>query len=194
MRDAPLGRQVAAAVSVWALGALGLFLPVSVFHGIDLTALVGKTARVALAASLLLGSVGVLRLAQDNREGGPLQHPETIAAAEWLNERSAPEDVLMAGREGVLHTLTGRRTVPFPVTSDPGVLYDVIGAHGIRYALILEHEPFPYFRPDEITRWKGFESAYPKAARTVHRGPGYRIVEFRTRRTTEGPQPSESRR
>jgi hypothetical protein len=194
LRDTPLGRQAAAAISVWAVGALGLFLPVSIFRGIDLTAFARRTAPVALAASLLLGSAGVLRLAQENREGGPIQHPEIIAAAEWLNEHSAPGEVLMAGREGVLHALSGRRAIPFPVTSDPELLHDVIGAHGIRYAVILEHEPFPYFRPDEITRWKGFASAYPEAARTVHRGPGYRVVEFRPREMRERRQSSESRK
>jgi hypothetical protein len=91
----------------------------------------------------------------------------------------------MAGQEAVLHALTGSRAVPFPVSSDPDLLRDVLASHRVRYWMVLEDEPYPYFFPDERARLEIFEAAHPGLTRVVHRGDGYRIVKVQHVHTSD---------
>ena len=86
-----------------------------------------------------------------------------------------------------MHYLSGRRAIPFPVTSDPAVLRDVALAQRVRYWVVLEHEPYPYFLPTERERLERFEAAFPGLARVAHRGPNYSILELAPARAQESP-------
>src|SRR4030095_14476264 len=99
----------------------------------------------------------------------PPRHPETLDAAAWLAANAGPGDAIMAGQEAGMHYLTGRRGIGFPVTSDPEVRRGVLDAERVRYWVVLEHEPYPYFRPTECERLEILETAYPGLTRGVHR-------------------------
>jgi hypothetical protein len=177
--EAPPGRQALASLAVWGLLGAAAPLPLErLARGLPAARLARGAAALGLLASVLLGTAQIAPLARENRRGGPaaLRHPETVDAAAWIRAATAPEDAVMAGQEAVVHYLTGRRGIPFPVTSDPEVLRRVLREQRVRYWMVLEDEPHPYFRPTERARFEAFEAAHPGLTRAVHRGRNYRIV------------------
>jgi hypothetical protein len=177
-RPAP-GRQGLASLGFWGLAAVASVLPPArLVRGRPVAPLVRGALAVVLVACVLCGGVQMVTLARQNRSGSAeaLRHPETLAAAAWLAATAAPDDAIMAGQEAVVHYLTGRHGIPFPVTSDPEVLRGVLRERRVRYWVVLEHEPYPYFRPTERARLEIVEAAYPGLTRVVHRGSNYRIV------------------
>lgn len=189
------GRQTLASAAFWGLGALaslalgrvapGRIAPDRHLH------LAGRAGlALGLGVSLALGAVQISALFRENRSGSraALSHPETVDAAAWLAAEAAPGERVMAGQEAVVHYLTGLRAIPFPVSSDPKLLHDVLAAFEVRYWIVLEDEPHPYFRPTERERLERFDAAYPGAARIVRRGPNYRILAL------DRPAPSAERR
>jgi hypothetical protein len=62
------------------------------------------------------------------------------------------------------------------VTSDPELLRAVLREQRVRYWVVLEDEPYPYFLPTERARLELLQAAYPDLTRVVHRGSNYRIV------------------
>jgi hypothetical protein len=173
------GRQALASLVFWSLASVPSVLPLArLLRGRPPASLVRGAVALAVGAGVLCGGVQMATLARQNRSGGPeaLRHPETLDAAAWLAATAAPDDAIMAGQEAVVHYLTGRHGIPFPVTSDAEVLRGVLRAQRVRYWVVLEHEPYPYFRPTERARLELLEAAYPDLTRVVHRGSNYRIV------------------
>jgi hypothetical protein len=177
----PPGRQALASLALWAFAAVASLLPLERIARARPAATLARAALAfALAASLALGGVQITRLARENRSGSPaaLRHPETLDAAAWLATEAAPGDAVMAGQEAVVHYLTGLRAIPFPVTSDPGLIREVLERQRVRWWMVLEDEPYPFFHPTERARFERFEAAYPGLTRTVRRGRNYRIVAW----------------
>jgi hypothetical protein len=172
----PTSRQTVAALATWGAAAAVLVLPLEwLSRG---GALVPAALATALAVVVTAGGLQIAPLARQNVSGSPaaLRHPETLDAAAWLGQHARADEVVLAGQEAVVHYLTGARTIPFPVSSDPELLRGVLAAYRVRYWIVLEHEPFPYFLPVERERFERFEAAFPGVTRLAHRGPGYRIV------------------
>jgi hypothetical protein len=180
-RGAPPGRQALGSLALWAFAAVASLLPLErIARTRPAAALARAALAFALAASLALGGVQIARLARENRSGSPaaLRHPETLDAAVWLATEAAPGDAVMAGQEAVVHYLTGLRAIPFPVTSDPALIRDVLERQRVRWWMVLEDEPYPFFYPTERARFERFEAAYPGLTRTVRAGRNYRIVAW----------------
>lgn len=178
-QGSPPGRQALASVASLGAAAAASCFPLERVAGGAGTARFARGAlALALAAALALGGVQIARLARQNRSGDPaaLRHPETLDAIAWLAGEAAPGDAVMAGQEAVVHFVTGLPGIPFPVTSDPTLIREVLAAHRVRWWMVLEDEPHPFFRPTERERFERFEAAYPGLARTVRTGRNYRIV------------------
>jgi hypothetical protein len=176
LRAARTTLQTGAALAAWGAAAVALALPLERLG--RPRALVRAALAAALAVVVTAGGLQIASLARQNVSGSPaaLRHPETLDAAAWLGEHARSDEVVLAGQEAVVHYLTGARVIPFPVSSDPELLRGVLATHRVRYWIVLEHEPFPYFVPVERERLERFESAFPGVTRLAHRGPGYRIL------------------
>ena len=176
LRAARTTRQTVAAVAAWGAAAAALALPLERLG--RARALVRAALAAALAVVVTAGGLQIASLARQNVSGSPaaLRHPETLDAAAWLGQHARSDEVVLAGQEAVVHYLTGARVLPVPVSSDPELLRGVLATHRVRYWIVLEHEPFPYFLPVERERFERFEAAFPGVTRLAHRGPGYRIL------------------
>ena len=87
----------------------------------------------------------------------------------------------MAGQTAILHRLTGRRVVSFPISSDPQVIVEAISRANIRYLVVEDRVKNEYFFPPEEDRYRQIERAYPHMFELVHNGPGYRVLAIPSR-------------
>ena len=85
----------------------------------------------------------------------------------------------MAQQSEIVHRLSGRRVVSFPITSDPQLIAATIAREKVRYLLVNDQVQSEYFFPTEAERWRRIERAYPFMFQLVHEGPGYRVFEVR---------------
>lgn len=81
----------------------------------------------------------------------------------------------MAGQFAVIHRITDRSVVPFPISSDAALIAQTLQTHDVRYLVVADRVPYEYFEPDEETRLQQLQAAYPSLVREVHRGRGYRV-------------------
>ena len=83
----------------------------------------------------------------------------------------------MAQQSAVVHRLSGRKVVDFPITSDPKLIMTVVMREKVRYVMVSDRVAYEYYSPTEEERWQRIESTYPSAFHGVRRGPGYRVFE-----------------
>jgi len=138
--------------------------------------------RAAAGAALvlaLLGAPAVAGLARENLVTGPrvVHHEPAVRAGRWLRAHSAPDDVAMAEGRAVLHLVSGRRTAPIPLVSDPAAIGRAIDRRGVRFLVVRDRHGDPRFvRPRD--RWiHAFVRARGAGLRAVHRGRGFTIYE-----------------
>lgn len=134
--------------------------------------------RAALCAIVLLCTLGVWRqtaIARSNLAPTPeaFRHYASAHCAAWL--RTAPLGIVMAEQTAILHRLTGRKVVVFPITSDAAIIADAIRRANVRYLVVADPRANDYFLPAEAVRLNALQRAYPDRVSLVHRGPGYRV-------------------
>lgn len=83
----------------------------------------------------------------------------------------------MAGQAAIVHRVTGRHVVAFPVTSDPQAIMSRIQEQGVRFLVVKTTETNPYFLPVEEERLRALTHRYPGALRLAQRGPGYEVFD-----------------
>jgi hypothetical protein len=94
----------------------------------------------------------------------------------WLRG-SAQDGVVMAQHYTIVHRLSGRRVVGFPITSDPKIILKVVASENVRYLVVNDPVKYEYYFPTEEERWRRIDLAAPSMFHLVHRGPGYRVFE-----------------
>jgi hypothetical protein len=105
------------------------------------------------------------------------RHHSSADGSLWL--RTAGDGAAMAQQSEIVHRLSGRRVVSFPITSDPQLIAATIAREKVRYLLVNDQVQSEYFFPTEAERWRRIERAYPFMFQLVHEGPGYRVFEVR---------------
>ncbi len=133
------------------------------------------TVMVVLLAAV--GLSGQAFMARDNLSPQPsrYRHAASVAAAEWL--LTAPPGTVMAGQDAIIHRLSGRRLVPFPITLNGELIATTIRESSVRFLVVCEPLPYEYFEPDEVLRLQQLEMAYPMLLQEVYHGPGYRVFQ-----------------
>ncbi|MCW5963100.1 MAG: hypothetical protein KIT83_03600 [Bryobacterales bacterium] len=176
-------------LSVTIAGTLGLVasgrVPVVEGDIHRLRALSGIPSKMAVVVVALLMSTGVYQQAVAARENlhpdpSGFRHAASVDAARWL--RQAPPGNVMAGQLAVVHRLTMRPCIPFPISSDSELIASLIHNRDVRYLVVCDRLPFEYFEPDEETRLSSLQRAHPRLLRDIHRGPGYRIFQVTSTR------------
>ena len=177
-----------------------VFWPFATVASIFLIILAGRIGLVRTTAALdsvvaflaswrtNMGIVGVLlavgvfqqaAIARTNLAPDPskYRHYSSADCASWL--RTAGDGAVMAQQSAIIHRLSGRRTVSFPITSDPQLIADTVTREKVRYLVVNDQVEHEYFLPTEEERWRNIERTYPLMFQLVHRGPGYRVYDVK---------------
>jgi 4-amino-4-deoxy-L-arabinose transferase-like glycosyltransferase len=141
------------------------------------------------SALILLVGMGFLmqmRIGRANLSPDPtkfLQYP-SVDAAKWIESNALPTDVVMAGQEAIVHRISRRRIIQFPVTSNIHLIMETIQNHNVSYLIVLEElNQHPFFFPTEDERWQSLSGSFPEEFRLVHKGPGYAIYRVASEST-----------
>jgi hypothetical protein len=133
---------------------------------------------LAVGAGLVfVGLVQQAAIARSNVSPDPtsFRHFSSADFASWLH--GAGDGVVMAEQVEIVHRLSARRVMAFPITSDPNIILTSVRREHVRFVMVSDPMEYPYFYPTEDERWRLVEAAEPSLFQLVHRGPGYRIYE-----------------
>jgi hypothetical protein len=171
------GRQALASVMFW-FAAFGISFVVYsplVPRALAITRRHGlAAAAAAFAICAGAGLASQVRIAAANLKPQPtgFAHAGVVGVAEWL--RSQPGGVVMAQQTGILHRLTGRRIVAFPVSSDGRFVREVMRQHRVGYLVVAPSE-YEYYTPSERERLKALLAADPGCCRLAGSGRGFEV-------------------
>jgi hypothetical protein len=128
-----------------------------------------------IALALGVGQQVVLTVQNLNPRPETFTHAASASAAAWLRGRWEQGSV-MAEHGSVLHRLTGRRVVSFPISLDGGMIARTAANHGVVFLVVNRPTKDVYFLPTEQQRLEALQGW----ARTilVHSGPGYDIYSL----------------
>ncbi|MCZ2154605.1 MAG: hypothetical protein LC114_12000 [Bryobacterales bacterium] len=198
--DTSRGLQRIAFVSLWLVTSFATFIGIFVFSsrfGWHTKALRAPhshiTPRVAgyfvVVGLMVIGAVRLEALAHENLNPDPssYRHAATVDAAKWLS--GAQGGVVMAGQTAILHRLSSRRIVQFPITDKPELIASVMKAWNVQFLVVCDRLRYEYFEPDEETRLTIFRRAYPSVLEEVHRGRGYQIFKVLPITNRDGAEP-----
>jgi hypothetical protein len=134
-----------------------------------------------IAGLATLVAVGAFQIAGNARtnlapNASSFRHHASADFSSWLN--GAKDGPVMAQQYAIVHRLTGRKVVDFPVTSDPKVIATVLAREMVRYVVVNDEVNDAYYFPTEEERLGRIEIAYPSLLHLVYRGPGYRVFEL----------------
>jgi hypothetical protein len=137
---------------------------------------VATLAVVLFAAAATAGLVGQTRIASANIHPSPTpsDNAKTMSVAGWL--LAQPEhDVVMAQQTALLHRLTGRRIVPFPVVPDAAIVANAIQQHDVALLVVGQTPANQYYRPSEQDRFLALSKLDPRCCALVFASGDYRV-------------------
>ncbi len=138
--------------------------------------------RVGLLAAGLLAAAGLFQQSVEARanrtaDSSKFRHSASADLAAWL--RTADDGAVMAQQYAIVHRLSGRKIIGFPLTSDPVSLREALLRGKARYLAVNDTLPYEYVIPTEEDRWKQLDAAYPHLLQLVQKGAGYRVFAVR---------------
>jgi len=186
-----MGLQARASVAFWAVCAVTpmlLILPIKRAGRTGIAAMLDSVVRFIPAhtdrgIAIALVAVGVFQqaaVARSNAAPNPslfLHYPSADCSL-WL--RTAEDGIVMAQQASIIHRLTGRKVVSFPVSSDPQFIVSVARRENVRYLVVNDEVEVKdeYFFPSEMDRFRVMERAYPSMFVLVNKGLTYRVFEL----------------
>jgi hypothetical protein len=131
-----------------------------------------------VAVLIVSGLVQQTAVARANMIADPslFRHYRLVEVATWL--RNAGDGAVMTDFPAIMHRLTGRRAVIFPVSSAPKLIVKTAAQNNVRYVFVEDTVDYEYVLPTQEERWRLVERAYPAMFHLAHTGRGYRLFEF----------------
>ena len=169
---------LAAAVLAWRFGTARTAGLLTSLNG----TLFSRPVRAGAAACLVvLCAAGVLQDTAEARanlapDPAHFRHYSSADFSAWLGGAGA--GVVMAQQTDIVHRLSGRKTVAFPITRNPDLIVGTMKRETVRFLVVNDRVKSEYFFPIEEDRWRQVDRTYGPLFRMVHRGPGYRVFEF----------------
>ena len=106
-------------------------------------------------------------------------HYPSVSAAKWVEEHTPVSEVLMAGQDVIVYRVSGRRVIPFPVTTDARLIVGTMRLYGVKDLIVLTRTGADsLYLPRESDRLAILMRSYSKFFRLVNSGPGYQIFNF----------------
>ena len=152
--------------------------------------LTALTPFVRKAAIALIGALLAIGLAMDATIAARNLHPDRTAfvhadatrLADWLRAQPDNYAPVMAQQATILHYLTGRHFVSFPITDDGALIDLVMRQHDVSYLVVGEPTGSDYFLPTERDRLAFLQKVAPDCCRLVKTVGSYSVY-----RVTRGP-------
>jgi Dolichyl-phosphate-mannose-protein mannosyltransferase len=137
---------------------------------------------VKIAMFVLFVSSGLYQIslvAAENLSGDPSKFTNwsTVQVSTWIAHNTRPGDVIMDDQDAILHRLTGRRTLHFPLTTDAQVLKDTILAGDVRFIVVPDEKPYEYYNPSPMQRFAALKKLDPRLVKLVSVFDGARIYQ-----------------
>jgi hypothetical protein len=124
-----------------------------------------RLATAAVSVSILvLGGQQIYAQSRINR----FLNAATVTTADWITRNTPPDAVIMGDQYPILHRLTSRKTVRFPLSTDPRVLRSQITSAGVDFIIVLNERPYEYFSPSTMRRFATLRAEAPDSFVPVH--------------------------
>lgn len=141
------------------------------------TVLLRGVAGCILVAICLLGLRAQIRMAVDNLNPRPSPRAVEKDAALWLYANTPADAIVMAEQVSIFHRFSRRRTIHFPITSNPAVILETMSRYNVRFLAVNDGPQDFRYLPTQQDRVAKLQEAYPKQLRLIARTPGYRIFQ-----------------
>lgn len=130
----------------------------------------GAAQTLLLLAIMGLGIYKIAGFVAVNRHPDPttFHHAATVDASHWIAANTKSGDVIMNEEHAILHRLTGRKTLRFPLTTDPTLITKRIVEGGVDFVVVMNQKPFEYFNPSAFRRFETVKSLAPDLFVPVH--------------------------
>ncbi len=145
---------------------------------------VRRAAGLAFVAVVLVGvsasgAAQIYSLAKENVHKTPdmTLHHDVLRASEWIDDHAEAGDVVVADDYAIVHRLTKRKALRFPLTTDTEKLRDAILRNKVRYLIVLNEKKYEYFEPSTFKRFARLQTVIPGMVRPVHEFEGGTIYE-----------------
>ena len=138
-----------------------------------------KAALWLICALVAIGVAMDATIAARNLHPDPTAfvHPDSARLAEWL--KAQPDNApIMAQQATILHYLTGRHFVSFPITDDGALIDLVMRQHDVGYLVVGESSGGDYFLPTERDRLAFLQKAVPDCCRLVQTVGSYSVYRM----------------
>lgn len=192
LSPSPSGLQPKLIAFFWFMATLATAVGSGAFNNLALRAtsslqcwFAGILARsispICAAALIVLGLATQLVMAVDNVNATPetyVHYPSTQAAT-WISRHVSPHDVVMAQQISLIHRITGRRVVSFPISSNPHRIMDEIRKKQVKFLVVNTSSQMTYYRPTEAERINLLQDSYSAALELVHRERSLQIFKIR---------------
>jgi hypothetical protein len=118
---------------------------------------------VLVVAIVALGFYKIADYAAINRHPVPstFHHAATADISRWIAANTQSSDVIMNEEHSILHRLTGRKTLRFPLTTDPTVITKRIVDGGVDFVVVMNEVQFEYFNPSAFRRFEAVKRLAP---------------------------------
>jgi hypothetical protein len=97
-------------------------------------------------------------------------HSPSARVARWIAENTNDNDVVMVDEYEIVHRLTGRRTIRFPLSTDPRDITARIIDNNVGFLIVFNEKEYEYYNPSSIRRFD--------AVRSLNPGLFIKVLEF----------------
>jgi hypothetical protein len=99
-------------------------------------------------------------------------------ATTWLMANSSPHTVIVTGGPKPVHYVSGRRTVPLPLTANVELYRELFSRYRPDFVIIEDPLEFEYYHPTQPERFAVMAREFPSRLDLVYDAPGARVYRF----------------
>jgi hypothetical protein len=140
------------------------------------------TARAAFFVTIvLLGVYHMYGASLRNLRPDPstFLHAPTVKVSNWIAQNTRENDIVMLDEYAILHRLTKRKTLRFPLVTDPDRIREKIIEKGVDYLVIFNEKKYEYYNPSTVRRFETVKTLIPNMFIPEHdfgQGMIYRVI------------------
>jgi hypothetical protein len=145
---------------------------------------------VAVAVLVIIGLVSQARGVVYNLDPKVSEyvHQPSKEAADWLANHTASTDVVMAQQVAIVHRVSERLTISFPVRSDPREVMAVIRRSRVKFLVAITATKSTNLSPTESERSSNLEVGFPEEVKLIHREASYKIYQIYNVPSVQSPR------
>ena len=102
-------------------------------------------------------------------------HAPSTTVARWVAENTDRNEVVMIDEYEIVHRLSGRKTIRFPLSTDPREITARIMEKNVGLVVVFDEKQYEYYNPSSIRRFEAVRSLHPGMFVQVHELDGGKI-------------------